>query len=261
MENETDSPPAGEVIERETASEVERTLPELIAEVSVAEALPYYEPEPHWQEERRTCFLMYRGQVTAGLRSADGRRNAVRNMRTLADDTGRSESTIRGWAQEDDWTGRVREWDRMVEEEAQAAFLDETREASRRLARDAEMLQRGLLSPAKELVEQLDKAMRTGIDPWTNERVTLRDLFEMTAKASRAFPGLAQVERLARGLSTSNVEAHVEGAEAAEARRKVGEWSAGQARDYLLDSGFDDGSTIEGAVTGQLPAGNPDPSD
>lgn len=192
--------------------------------------LPFFEPDPRWNGARIEAFLHYRNL-------APGERSIAAVAERFYPDKPGKRHAMSQWSNADEWPARARAWDMKVDHELQEAFLAETRNRAREMARDAAELQAGLMAPARELTKRLEQAARDGRDPWTGEQIDLRELIAMTTAASRAIPGVANLERLSRGMSTSNVDVH----DSREmARRKAAGMGADELRRQL--AGIDDGA-------------------
>lgn len=203
---------------------------------------PYYSPEPSWSEDRREAFLIYRDMPY----TSEGETYGKRSIERLSKQLGHAGAVrqYEQWSRDGDWGARCRAWDKKVDDERQEAYLAETRRASARHAKYASKIQRAAMESVDALLKRFERAVEEGVDPFTKEDIKLRDLQAMLIATARVMPGIMQMERLARGLSTHNVAVD----DATDARRKVEEMTPEAVRAQL--AGVDDGSgeVVDGEV-------------
>jgi hypothetical protein len=116
----------------------------------------------------------------------------------------KSTTLIKRWAAQDSWQERVREWDLECERRRREEFHNAGAEIARQQAEDAAELRGALLAPARAVRARIERLGAEGRGEAFQD-LSLAELVRLTATASRAFAQIAQVERMAHGLSTENV--------------------------------------------------------
>jgi len=108
------------------------------------------------------------------------------------------------WSQQHQWMARAIAWDDEQDRLKRVARQDEIEAMTRRHAQQLSLTMQGLTLPMIEL------AKRIRDDPANNNLSDLGFLTILDMVKSRApiLPALVQAERLARGMSTENVEQH-----------------------------------------------------
>ena len=152
-----------------------------------------------------------------------------------------TQHTYAKWAIDYSWAERVIAWDREQDRVRRVSQLEQTASMAARQAREAGDLQNALLAPARAFLQRLEAAAGDGEDVF--EGFTLRELMTATQKAASLWVGVAQFERLSRGLSTQNVGGHDGGPISVEhARAEVESLGRMEVERYLL--GVEDGAKM-----------------
>jgi len=117
-------------------------------------------------------------------------------------------------AKEWQWRERAEAWDLILERQKRLAELEEVKAMSARHARESMAIQQSLMIPVQTIIRKMKedpvKVMKQ------MEELGMLELFNAVAKASTVYPGMAKIERLARGVSSEtydvglDVEGHVE---------------------------------------------------
>lgn len=155
-----------------------------------------------------------------------------RSIRRTAAHVGKDASQLARWSSDHGWQGRVAAWDREQDRVKRDAMLDEVVAMGQRQAQQAHSMQVALSMPAQELLRRIQKAREQGRDPFAG--MTTMELMKAVAAAARGFSQVATFERLARGLSTSNVGGHDGGAlTAGREHEEARAWAAAASRDEL----------------------------
>lgn len=192
------------------------------------------EPRAEWErredegEECWQAFQEYRDQTLP------------RSLQRAGEALGKSKAHLGRWSSRYEWKRRTAAWDRERDREQREAEIKERRESGRRHARDAHKLTDVLLEPAKALVKRIEKRRQENPDGDVFESLSDLELLKEMRQAARVYPQVGVFERLAIGLSTSNVGGHEGGAiEIADHRRRVEQMPREEIDNYLL--GVDDG--------------------
>lgn len=108
--------------------------------------------------------------------------------------------TLFEWSSKHAWPERAKAYDDHVATLRAKAFFGENEQAAIRMGERAERIGDvgGLLS--EEVLRRIDE------DPKVLQKMTLSELLEAQARASRTYPRLVQIERLSRGMATDRVE-------------------------------------------------------
>jgi hypothetical protein len=107
------------------------------------------------------------------------------------------------WSAEADWPGRAESWDAEVDRRRHEEFMDAGADVAQAQAKDAAELRRALPAPARALRTRIDR-LRADAASEPFQELSLAELLRLTVTAARAFAQVAQVERLAHGMSTEN---------------------------------------------------------
>jgi hypothetical protein len=161
------------------------------AATRVTDALdPPWEPDPAWHPARREAFVLYRDMP-------------ARSYPRVARELSKSTTLVKRWASEDAWQDRVRAWDGECDRRRREEFMDAGADVARTQAENAAELRGALMAPARALRTRIERlSAHDGGEPFQD--LSLAELVRLTATAGRAFAQVAQVERLAHGLSTDN---------------------------------------------------------
>lgn len=159
------------------------------------------ESDPAWQ-----AFVAYRDL------------GPERNIRKVAQSLSKSVALMGEWSSRHQWVARAAAWDAEVDRHRRAASLSAISEMVERHATHTQAQLQALMAPARELLKRLQQ------NPALLAEVSDAQLIRYCSSAARAVPALIQAERLARGLSTENIDVH-----ANEASAKA----AGQSDDEL----------------------------
>ena len=182
------------------------------------------EPSPAWQ-----AFQTYRDLAPP------------RSQRAVRERLGVTSAAVSQWSKNYGWSERILAWDREQDRLLRVTQLEQTAEMAARQAREAGDLQSALLAPARAFLERLHAATEAGEDAF--EGFTLRELMTATQKAASLWVGVAQFERLSRGLSTQNVGGHDGGPISVEhARAEIENLGRREVEQYLL--GIEDGAKM-----------------
>ena len=174
-----------------------------------------WEADPGWTQQQRAAYEAYRDMED-------------RSLAKVARLRGTGMTIMSRWCMNGEWVRRARSWDAEVDRRRREAFLAENETAAIDLAHRAAEQQEALLAPARALLVRLRTMREAGEDPFAG--LSAAELVRLSAAAGRAFAQVAQVERLARGLSTENVAGHDGGPLMAEVARK----SDAELEAYLL---------------------------
>jgi hypothetical protein len=147
------------------------------------------------------------------------RDSASRSIRGVAQELGKSATLVARWSSEDSWPDRVAAWQAECDRRRREAFHDAGAEVAWAQAEDAALLREALMGPARSLRTRIERVRAEGGEDLFQE-LSAAELLRLTATASRALAQVAQVERLAHGLSTENSAGHDGGALSREAQSK-----------------------------------------
>lgn len=188
-----------------------------------------WDRRPEETERGWHSFTLYREQ------------SRPRSLRRLAREMGTKDAShLRQWSAKHDWISRVAAWDADQDRLRMEGARDEAIEAGRRQAQHAAAQQAALIQPAQELLRRIQAERAAGRNPF--DGWDMHQLVRAVTAAARAYPGIATFERLARGLSTTNVGGHDGGPvqhEVADARERAAQMSRPELEAYLL--GVSDG--------------------
>lgn len=165
-----------------------------------------------------------------------------RSIRKVAEQLDKSRQLVGRWSADHDWVERAGAWDLEQDRQQREAFKRESVAAGRRQARQAQgFLQVASMLPI-EVMTRLDPNSERH-DPGLLSKLPADQLLDLTVKFARAFPRLVVAERLARGMSTDNVE---HGGSVTVHHERAASMSDDQLRDFLA-----------GDQPAQLPPGDP----
>lgn len=122
----------------------------------------------------------------------------TRSLRAVASDMGKSVTQIQKVSVQKRWVARVDAYDREQDRIARVAQIDKAIRMGERHAEEAVDLAKAILVYPRALLRKLEK------DPTAAEALEKEDvpaLMAMTLAASKAWPLIAQAERVARGYS------------------------------------------------------------
>lgn len=159
--------------------------------MSEAEKPVVLEPWDRRQEESPEAYEAFCVYRDMGL---------ARSQKKAAEHLGKTRQLLSGWSSRHDWTDRVAAWDLEQDRQRREAMRAENVAAGRRHAQQAQgFLQVAALFPL-ELLRRLQQ------DPEILKDLDLDTLVDYLTKLGRTVPRLIVAERLARGMSTENVE-------------------------------------------------------
>lgn len=145
------------------------------------------ESDPAWQ-----AFVAYRDS------------EIPRSIRRTAAALGKSDTLIGQWSSRHDWQDRVAAWDLEQDRQRREAMGRENVEAGKR---HAQIAAGALQAAAAVNLEWLDRLRsRDGGLPAALKGMDFVELSELMVKVNRTIPRLIVGERLARGMTTENIE-------------------------------------------------------
>lgn len=146
---------------------------------------------------------------------------------------GKSRSPVSGWSSKFRWQARAEAFDAEGASRADATAFEILEQ---RAARQAEIAVR-MLDSLEIPVDELDRRLAACEDDAARakllEEIELPELFRTIQGAARALPRVVQVERLARGQSTTNVGGHDGGPIETESRVAAERWAKEATPDEL----------------------------
>lgn len=166
-----------------------------MADAKVHPVAAPWDPEPGWSSSATEAYLAYRN-LGRGRTLAAAARTVDKGSAWLGQLSSR-----------DSWQMKVAAYDREQDRISTLGQMEETRKMGERHARQLQAQQTALATPVSEFLKRYRTAQQEGRDffeDWTD-----REVYRAVEMVARAMPALVQAERLARGLSTENVEAHV----------------------------------------------------
>lgn len=105
--------------------------------------------------------------------------------------------TLFDWSSKHAWPERAKAYHDHVATLRTKAFFGENAQAAIRMGRRAERIGHVGVLLSEEVLRRIEE------DPKVLREMSLSELLEAQARASRAYPRLVQTERLARGISTT----------------------------------------------------------
>lgn len=154
------------------------------------------ETDPAWE-----AFRNYRDMVTWN----DGKRS----LRRLAEHLGKHRVHVERWSVANHWQMRCTEWDRHLDEIARAEYEQEIKNMQKRHAQAAQMFQQIFTFIPQALLTKMRNDPESVMP--VLESMSAAELIDMAMRGAYASAAAVKVERLSRGVSTSNVEQHVHG--------------------------------------------------
>lgn len=107
------------------------------------------------------------------------------------------------------WVERAEKWDAYKEEQKRQAELEVIKDMGRRQAEQAKSFQSALVLPLRALTKKLTKDGQLSTVDF--EELSISDLYDYVLSSARAFGGVVNVERIARGEATEIQEQNVSG--------------------------------------------------
>lgn len=190
------------------------------------------EPENAWDrlpDESDPAYRAFREYLLMG---------AERSTAKVARGLGKSKTLIDRWSSRNRWVARAQAFDAEAAKRVDEATLDVLEKRARRQAEISESVLEAMAAPSLELLRRLgsktEKAALT--------KLPIEQLIPLAAQTGRVIPRVVVTERLARGLSTTNVGGHRGGPLETDdksrtaAERSAAEDRAAQMPDEALES-------------------------
>lgn len=156
----------------------------------------------------------------------------ARSTAKVARQLGKSKTLMDRWSSRDRWVARAAAWEAHQAEHADATWLDEIQQRTKRHAEIAALHGEALVLPARELMRRLQT------DPKLLERLDTDTLIRLEATSARAYNRVVVTERLARGMSTENIGGH-DGGPLTSAQERARQLNDDELDDLLLGAGLD----------------------
>lgn len=107
------------------------------------------------------------------------------------------------------WVERAEKWNQYKDEQKRQAELEAIKDMARRQAEQAESFQSALVIPLRALTKKLTKDGQLSTADF--EDLSISDLYDYVLSSARAFGGVVNVERIARGEPTEIQEQNISG--------------------------------------------------
>lgn len=191
-----------------------------------------WEKQPRESSQRYEAFLVYRDQLDHG--------QLRRSLERAAHAVKKHPQTLAEWSREDHWRERAAAWDRHLQSVRDAQHIRAVEAIAARQGMQVQAAAATLQAPIQALLEKIQR------DHDYLDQLSAWQLTRLALAASRAMPVVIQSERLIQGLSTQNVDAHVEGDVTLRDARAAAEAMTTVARErFLIGEGIEDGRAHE----------------